>query len=88
MSKKIKNNKTNIGMRGDLGAWNFVIFLTLALILLVIVVTQLNTASSDLRAKAGLVCPTVSLPNPEACPSGWKYISNLNGCPGFSCETK
>lgn len=70
----------------DIASWNFIIFLTLAFILLVIVVTAMKKVSFDVRSKAGLVCPELTLPRAEDCPGGWTYKRDVNGCLAFFCE--
>jgi hypothetical protein len=72
----------------DLSGWNFIIFLTLAFILLVVVLSAMRNVSQDVRTKAGLACPKVSLPDPNGCAKGWKLINDANNCVGFVCETK
>lgn len=75
-------------IRDDFAKWNFVIFLTLALILLVFVSINMNKVSLDIRSKAGLSCPQISdLPRPEACPGGkWTFQRDANGCRAFFCD--
>jgi hypothetical protein len=70
----------------DINGWNFVIFLTLAFMLIVILVSSLKNVTDGMMTKAGLACPKVTLPNPNGCPTGWKYLTNVNGCPGFVCQ--
>ena len=70
----------------DIASWNFIIFLTLAFILLVIVVSAMKKVSFDVRSKAGLVCPELTLPRAEDCPGGWTYKRDVNGCLAFFCE--
>lgn len=72
--------------KNDLSSWNFVIFLTLAFILLVVVVAAMKNVSLDLRSKAGLACPQLSLPRAEDCPGGWTYKRDAQGCLAFFCE--
>ncbi|MCL4359934.1 hypothetical protein M1555_01590 [Patescibacteria group bacterium] len=72
----------------DLASWNFIIFLTLAFILLVVVLTAMNRVTFDLRSRAGLTCPNVTLPRAEDCPGGWTYKRDMNGCLAFFCEPK
>lgn len=71
-----------------LAGWNFIIFLTLAFILLVVVLVQMNKTSVDLRAKAGLSCPELTTPRAEDCPGGWTFKRDTNGCLAFFCEAK
>lgn len=70
----------------DVASWNFIIFLTLAFILLVVVVAAMKNVSLDVRSKAGLACPQVSLPRAEDCAGGWTYKRDSNGCLAFFCE--
>lgn len=72
----------------DLAAWNFIIFLTLAFILLVVVLTEMNKVSFDLRSRAGLTCPQLTLPRAEDCAGGWTYKRDINGCLAFFCEAQ
>lgn len=75
-------------VRDDLASWNFIIFLTLAFILLVVVLTAVKKTSLDLRSRAGLACPELSLPRAEDCSGGWTYKRDANGCLAFFCEVK
>lgn len=79
-----------ITVRGhDFGSWNFILFLTLAFILLVVLLNAMSTVSNDVRSKAGLICPKVTLPRAEDCANGWKYQRDVtNGCPTFVCTAK
>lgn len=75
----------------ELASWNFIIFLTLAFLLLVIILSAMRGVTTDLRSRAGLSCPTIDandLPSPEACPGGtWEYKRNVEtGCPAFHCQ--
>ena len=72
----------------EFSAWNFIIFLTLAFILLVVVLTQMNRTSFDLRSKAGLTCPELTAPRAEDCAGGWTFKRDTNGCLAFFCEPK
>jgi len=72
----------------DLSSWNFILFLTLALILLVVVLMQMNRVSFDLRTKAGLTCPELTTPRAEDCTGGWTFKRDTNGCLAFFCEAK
>jgi len=76
----------------ELTSWNFIIFLTLSFLLLVIVLTAMRGVTSDLRSRAGIGCPQINtkdLPSPESCPGGvWEYKRNVDtGCPAFHCQT-
>lgn len=75
-------------LREDISSWNFIIFLTLAFILLVVVVTSMKNLSLDLRSRAGLACPQLSLPRAEDCSGGWTYKRDSNACLAFFCEAK
>lgn len=71
----------------DLMSWNFILFLTLAFILLVVVLTAMRRLTYDVRSRAGLECPEVSLPRAEDCSRGWIYKRDAtNGCLKFFCE--
>ena len=72
----------------DFSSWNFILFLTLALILLVVVLMQMNRVSFDLRTKAGLTCPELTAPRAEDCSGGWAFKRDTNGCLAFFCEAK
>lgn len=73
----------------DLASWNFIIFLTLAFILLVLVLAGMKRVSLDLRSRAGLSCPVIEqLPRAEDCPGGWIFKRDDQGCPSFFCEAK
>lgn len=77
----------------DFSAWNFIIFLTLSFILLVVVLNAIGKIPLDLRTRAGLSCPQygaggqIGLPKPEECPGGtWQYKRDANGCGAFFCN--
>lgn len=73
----------------DIASWNFIIFLTLAFILLVVVLSAMKNVTLDLRSKAGLSCPAITtLPRAEDCAGGWTYKRDTNGCLAFFCEPK
>ena len=78
----------------DLSAWNFVIFLTIALILLVLVVSRMQGVALDLRSKAGLSCPDPltafggKLPVTQDCNGEWKLSEDAKGCQVFLCQAK
>lgn len=78
------NNKIHI----DIRQWNFILFLTLSFILLVLVAVQMKSVSFDLRSKAGFECPKLVVPQAEACPDGWTYKRDTNGCVAFFCEAE
>ncbi len=82
--KTKRNEKIHI----DIRQWNFILFLTLSFILLVIVAVQMKTTNFDLRSKAGLECPKLVAPEADACPGGWTYKRDTNGCVAFFCEEK
>jgi hypothetical protein len=70
----------------DLKSWNFILFLTLAFILLVVVLSAMTHLTFDLRSRAGLECPQVTLPRAEDCSTGWIYKrESTNGCLTFVC---
>lgn len=73
--------------KNDLMSWNFIIFLTLAFILLVVVLTAMRRLTFDVRSRAGLECPQVVLPRAEDCSTGWVYKRTAtNGCLAFFCN--
>ncbi|MFZ5845192.1 MAG: hypothetical protein ACOY0S_01855 [Patescibacteria group bacterium] len=88
MPKRRSSRKLTLFRREDLASWNFVIFLTLAFILLVVVLSAMNKVSFDLRSRAGLACPALTLPRAEDCPGGWTYKRDVQGCLSFFCEQK
>jgi hypothetical protein len=88
MAKRKTSSRTPLKTQ-DFGQWNFILFLTLSFILLVVMLSAITQTSQDLRSKAGLICPQVTLPRAEDCPKGWKYQRDVtNGCPTFVCEAK
>ena len=89
MATKKKSVKSSSVRVQDFSSWNFILFLTLAFILLVVLLGALTNVSNDVRSKAGLICPKVILPRAEDCAGGWKYQRDVtNGCPTFLCEAK
>lgn len=72
----------------DIASWNFIIFLTLAFILLVIVLTATNRIALDIRSRAAGNCPKLSIPRAEDCPGGWTFKRDTSGCLAFFCEAK
>lgn len=72
----------------DIASWNFIIFLTLAFILLVIVLTATNKIALDVRSRAAGACPKITLPRAEDCPEGWTFKRDTTGCVAFFCEAK
>ena len=80
-------NTRKFTKKADFTSWNFVLFLTLAFILLVTLLNAISETSEDIRSRAGLACPKVILPRAEDCAGGWKYLRDkTNGCPTFVCE--
>lgn len=87
MARRQRRSASSIGK--DLSSWNFVIFLTLGFILLVVVLSAMNEVSLDLRSRAGLACPQIeTLPRAEDCASGWTFKRDASGCPAFFCEAE
>lgn len=78
----------------DFSAWNFIIFLTISLILLVLVVSGMQEVAVDLRSRAGLTCPNPlsafggQLPKTADCSGEWKLGSDAKGCQVFLCQAK
>lgn len=79
-------------MGKELGSWNFIIFLTLAFVLVVVVVVMMKGVAIDLRSRAGLACPNPlaafngRLPAPSECNGEWKLSSDSRGCQVFLCQ--
>lgn len=79
-------------IKKDLASWNFIIFLTLAFILLVIIVTSMRGVALDIRSRAGLSCPDPliafggKLPKPNECNGTWKLSNDARGCQVFLCQ--
>ncbi|MEK7129972.1 MAG: hypothetical protein AAB803_03045 [Patescibacteria group bacterium] len=75
----------------DVASWNFIIFLTLAFILLVVVLNAMGPVGKnlfELRSRAGANCKAITqLPRPEDCPGSWSYKRDTLGCAAFFCET-
>lgn len=88
MKKKTAVKKKTVINPFDFSGWNFIIFLTLAFVLVVVVALAMGDTATELRAKAGLSCPIIKeLPRPEDCPGGeWKFRRGENGCQAFFCE--
>lgn len=85
MARKKVSRKTKAS---DLSSWNFILFLTLAFILLVVVVNAMSDVSLDLRSRATNDCPQVTLPRAEDCAGGWTYKRDANGCHAFFCDAE
>lgn len=83
MTKRRTNTKQ---VKNTFSSWNFILFLTLAFILLVVVLTLMKNVTQDVRSKAGFACPTLTLPRAEDCATGWIYKRNTDGCLGFFCN--
>ena len=70
------------------------IFLTIALILLVLVVSRMQGVALDLRSRAGLSCPDPltafggKLPTTRDCSGEWKLSEDAKGCQVFLCQAK
>lgn len=92
--RKSRVSKATLTNNKDLGAWNFVIFLTVALILLVLVVSRMQGVAMDLRSRAGLTCPNPltafggQLPKTNDCSGEWKLSTDAKGCQVFLCQAK
>lgn len=98
MARRSVRSKTNYkaatAVGRDLSKWNFVIFLILALILLVVVVTSMKGVALDLRSRAGLACPNPlaafngQLPKASECNGEWKLGTDARNCQVFLCQPK
>lgn len=89
MPKTKFSSKRSVFGKKDIASWNFIIFLTLAFILLVVVLSAMQGVSFDLRSKAGLACPQLTLPRVEDCPGGeWKFTRDPKNpsCQTFICQ--
>ncbi len=81
-------------MGKDLSSWNFVIFLTLAFVLLVVIVASMKGIALDMRSRAGLSCPNPlaafngTLPKASECTGEWKLANDARGCQVFLCQPK
>jgi len=76
-------------VKGDYKSWNFILFLTLAFMLMTMLLVVIDGTIKDVRTRAGLACATPTLPPAAGCPAGWRYTQNANTkCPMFVCETK
>ncbi|MBI5620379.1 hypothetical protein HY949_01215 [Candidatus Gottesmanbacteria bacterium] len=85
---KRKITSKQVFAKQDLSSWNFIIFLTLSFVLLVVVLTAMKKVSLDLRSRAGLSCPQLTLPRAEDCAGGWTYKRDGSSCLAFFCEVK
>ena len=87
MAKRKTRTTTDVKM--DFKSWNFILFLTLAFILLVVVLSAMKNVVGDVRTRAGLQCPQITLPRAEDCATGWIYKRDTtNGCLTFFCTAK
>jgi hypothetical protein len=84
MRKRTRYQTHNI--THDYSSWSFILFLTLAFILLVTLINAIEKTSNDLRTRAGLTCPRASLPDTKSCPGKWVYKTDARGCAVFFCE--
>jgi hypothetical protein len=79
-------------MGKDLSSWNFAIFLVLAFILLVVIVSSMKSIALDIRSRAGLACPNPlaafngTLPKTSECNGEWKLSTDARGCQVFLCQ--
>jgi hypothetical protein len=82
-----RNVRAGTVRKNDLASWNYIIFLTLAFILLVVVFNAMRSLTLDVRSRAGLACPQISLPRAEDCATGWIYKRDVTtGCLAFFCN--
>lgn len=78
-------------IKKDFAGWNFVIFLTLAFMLLVAILVSLKGVALDVRSKAGLTCTSPfaafgnRLPRAAECNGEWKLLEDTRGCQAFAC---
>ena len=94
MAARHRSRHSTAFIKRDLSSWNFVIFLTLALILLATVLGISSKLTLDLRSRAGLACPDPlaafngRLPSPSDCSGEWKLSQDARGCQVFLCQAK
>jgi hypothetical protein len=69
----------------DFSSWNFIIFILLGFILIVVVAVTLQGSATSLGVQAGFVCPQIRLRNPQECPQGWKVDFQSERCPKLVC---
>ncbi len=81
--------RTKITSSKDWSSWNFIIFLTLALMLVVGVLAAVRPIAFELRSRASGACPDPrqSLPTSPCVGGEWKFKPDTNGCYTFFCET-
>ena len=78
-------------LKKDFAGWNFVIFLTLAFMLLVAILVSMKGVALDIRSKAGLACKSPftafgnRLPRAAECNGEWKLLEDEKGCQAFAC---
>ena len=72
----------------DFNSWNFIIFLLLGFILIVVVAVSLQGGATNLGVQAGFACPNVRLRDPRECPQGWKVDFNSGRCPKLTCPVE
>lgn len=85
--RKITRSTSGLKVK-DFSKWNFIIFLTLAFILLVLILNFASQTSHDIRSRAGLECPKLTAPRAEDCAGGWTFKRAADGCLAFFCEAK
>ena len=92
--RKVRSSTSGVAyIRKDLASWNFVMFLTLAFILLVVILMSMKGVALDLRTRAGLACPNPlaafngRLPQPSECSGEWKLSNDSRGCQVFVCQS-
>jgi hypothetical protein len=90
--RKTRITNSTAFIRRDLASWNFVIFLTLAFMLLVVILVSMKGVALDLRTRAGLACPNPlaafggKLPAAGDCIGEWKISTDARGCQVFLCQ--
>ncbi|OGG29343.1 hypothetical protein A2973_02345 [Candidatus Gottesmanbacteria bacterium RIFCSPLOWO2_01_FULL_49_10] len=87
MAKRASGKAGIAFLRDDLASWNFIIFLTLALILLVVILSAMKNVTLDLRSRAGLACPSVDIQK-ISCTGKIVGRRDTNGCIAFTCENE
>lgn len=93
MAKRSRVSKASASsfLKKDFAGWNFVIFLTLAFMLLVAILASMKGVAMDIRSKAGLTCRSPfaafnnQMPRAAECNGQWSLLEDERGCQSFAC---
>lgn len=70
----------------DFSSWNFIIYLLLGFVLIVVVATMLQSNAMQLGVQAGFACPELKVPaNADQCRGGFVVAPNGN-CKELVCK--